>query len=594
MTHSLTLGSLLLTGSPAFADEEHGFWFEVAAEGTDFGTPEAVLRVVTSLLADGAIVTYDNDGNRTIPVRVLVNGPTLDAVAQGEAALRRESKVRNELTWQPPDDLAPASVYDTHPSSMSREQDGSWDLTELRHRQRAVRLSLACAPYAHPVEPVTIEALATGTTTVTVDTCDSATGWTGTRNGVATSGEGPSTIWEAGSVGIMELDNATGFPPETWTLTRTGAVDFTATRYLEVELTTLSAKAGAPLSVSAHLNGSATALPVLQMRRIADGSQYFRVTFDTGGVSASSITFKHTSAAGYGHAWQGLQVRNIARTDVSPNVTKRQSTRIIEVDGTERAPASIHIQSANGTAALDHVVAHTCPEDGSGYSPPLQRWRTVGQTRTPDATAFSGNYELINVTSWVAEVPTATLPEGGYTLSARMRAQVAATVRVSWSTSTIFPDSTTQQGFTLGQEDVDFPADQEWIIVPLAVLSLPSVRTKAGKVQIALQVEAASPSVTLDEAWLFREGVDCATTIVKTDRAHLWLDSPDLSNPGPTVWVGDGRETKVHPGEGLIAQGTHFLSPQGTALFTAALTDNPKADATCFELWHSNVAWGRS
>jgi hypothetical protein len=109
-------------------------------------------------------------------------------------------------------------------------------------------------------------------------------------------------------------------------------------------------------------------------------------------------------------------------------------------------------------------------------------------------------------------------------------------------------------------------------------------------VQIALQVAAASPVVTLDEAWLFREDDDCALTIVKTARPHLWLYSPDLTSPVPRVWIGDGLTTRVHPGTGLEGMGAHVLSPEGTAVFTAALTDYPLTDATFYRRWHSNAA----
>ena len=94
----------------------------------------------------------------------------------------------------------------------------------------------------------------------------------------------------------------------------------------------------------------------------------------------------------------------------------------------------------------------------------------------------------------------------------------------------------------------------------------------------------------LDEAWLFREDDDCALSIVDTARSNLWLDSPGVSDSVETVWVGDDSQTRVHPGEGLIAQGRHVLSPGGTAVFTASLTDNPASDATFYRRWHSNAA----
>lgn len=576
MTHSLTLGSLLLTDP--LPDDDHGYTFSVLAEGAGFGVAQGVREVVTSLLADGDIVRTTRFGNREVSFAVQIEGPTLGALAHGEAALRAELGRRNTLTWQAPDVLSVPTVFDVVDSEMQQTFD---DLDELR-RKRTFVVSLTCSPWARSADLVTVDALSVGASTVSIDDGTSAAGWTGSYEG---SPAVVSTAWEAGSVGVAELDDAVT-APDTWTMTRTGAVDFTSTPYLVVEVRTLASDAAPPINVSA--SADVAPLSLLSVRREA-GSAYYEMIFDLRGTGATSaLTFTHTSRVG--DPWSGMFIRQLSRTSEPPGITARQQARIVDVGGTERTPASIHVQTASGTGSLGQCIVHTCPEDGSGYSPPLQRWRTVGQTRTPDATAFSGTYESINTTSWIAEVPTSALPEGGYVLMARLRAQTAATVTVTWSTSTIFPDATTQEGFTVGTVQHTFDAGNVWNLVKMDALTLPSVRTKAGKVQIALQVAAASPVVTLDEAWLFREDDDCALTIVETARPHLWLDSPDFDSPVPRVWIGDGSTTKVHPGVGLKAMGSHVLSPEGTAVFTAALTDNPSTDATFYRRWHSNAA----
>lgn len=585
MTHSLALGGLTLTGDKSFADPTHGFWFEVAAEGTEFGQPEAVARIITSLLTDGAIVSYDRDDNRTIPVRVRVNGPTLAAVAHGEAALRQESKRRNELTWQPPDTFAPPSVFETFPSSMSRQSDGDWDLDELVRRSRTFGLSLTCSPFARSLEPTTVEALVAGSTTIVVDTCDSATNWTGFRNGFPYAA---SAAWEAGSVGVAELEDAIT-SPETWTLTRASAVDFTSTPYLKIEVRTIASDVGQPMNVAAYAGSvtPANLLPVMSVRRLAGGA-YFEVVYDaTGRGSVSALTFNHVSPPG--HPWQGLFIRSLARTDVTPGTTSRQQTRVIEVGGTERTPASIHVQSVGAELPLTQAIVHTCPGDGSGYSPPLRRWRiSGGSTPIASAPAFSGFYESIVGTGITCDTPTSALPEGGYVLAAYMRSTAATTVSVAWSTSTIFPGGTREEGFTVGSELVTFP-DDGWHIVPLATLSLPSVRTKAGKVRTIIQVPSSSTTIFLDDAWLFRTDKDCALTVLTSPHPHLWINSAGVDAPVPTAWVGDGVDVRVHPGTGLQAMGTHILSPEGTAIFTATLVP-PMTDATFYRRWHSNAA----
>lgn len=566
-----TIGDLCLTSYP----------FGVDADSTvDIGEPEMVVESVTSMLADGDLERVVRHGNRTYVLEVYVEGPSLAELATSEAELRTQlTRTGLLLTHDPGDGFSPASVYEVQTARLTPQRRDDHE----SHLIRKFTLTLTCSGFPRSVDPVVVEALSVpGTETlISVDTCDSATGWTGTRSGA------PQTVSAAltpGSVSVAELDSAVT-SPETWTLTRTGSIDLGTTTYLVVEARTLVS--GADERVSASVGG--VSLPMLEQREMTDGTGYSRLTFDATGFGVvSSVTFSHTSKAG--SAWQGLFIRQVSRTNAPPKITARQITRIIETGGTERTPASLHVSAANGTAPLGLTIVHTSPADGSGYSPPLQRWRTVGQARTADVTAYSGNYELINVTSWVAEVPTSALPEGGYTLLARLRCQTASTVRISYSTSTIFPDSTTQQGFTLGQVDHAFAAANVWELVPLAVLSLPSVRTAAGKVQIALQVEAASPSTTLDEAWLFRVDDDCALTIVETDKPNLWLDSPDLSSSVPRVWVGGDVGSRVHPGTGLKAMGSHVLSQPGTSVFTAAFTDYPNTSSTHYWRWHSNAA----
>lgn len=594
MTHSLTLGSLLLTDP--LPDNDHGYVFSVLADGAGFGVAQGVREIVTSLMADGDLVRTTRFGNREVSFAVQIEGPTLSALAHGEAALRREVGRGNTLTWQAPDVLSVPTVFEVVDSEMSQTFD---DLDELRRRRTFV-LTLTCAPFARSADPVTVDAMVSGTTTVAVDTCDSKTAWSGTRSGaftgVALSSEGVDPPADT-AVEVYEFDEAVT-TPETWTLTRTGAVDFTATPFLVVELKTQATSDGLPLqdvTISAQTSGGLVTLPVVQATRTADNSGYYRLVADaTAAPSASAITFTYRSMAGY--HWQYLGVRNVDRTDISPNITTRQQSRIVEVGGTERTPASIHVSDSTVAGSLGGlVIVHTSPEDGSGYSPPLRRWRTADSTgpETVDAGMLSGKREPVAFVAggFVAEVPTSALPEGGYVLMARMRMAVdPEPVNVAWSTSTIFPDTTTQQGYTNGSAAVAF-ATTAWHLVPLAALSLPSVRTKAGKVQIVIQVPTVDHAqVELDEAWLFRADDDCALTIVRSFLPDLWLDSPDVSSSVPRVWIGDGRDLQVHPGDALDAIGNHVLSPEGTAVFTAALTDYPATEATFYRRWHSNAA----
>lgn len=566
--------------------------YGVDADSTvDPGDPEQFVEELESMWADGDMVSVSGYGNRTYSLTLYIEGASLGDVAEAEAALRRELRRRDLLlTHDPGDTLSVPSAYEVLTSHLAFEREDRHE----RHVLRRFRLTLTCSPFARSVELTTVAALDNPAviTTATIDTCDSATGWTGTRGSRATvPAEGPSTAWEAGAVGIAELD-AEVTAPETWTLTRAGVVDFSQRPYLVAQVRTLASDSGQPLRLLATLSNGQLVRPLLVVR-MADNPAYFQVTFSmVGRGTVDSVGFAHYSRTG--DVWQGLFIRHLSHTNVPPQVTPRQASRVLDVGGTERAPASIHVTTEAETS-LGLTIIHTCPEDGSGYSPPLRRWRTAASTGpvTAQPTAFSLEEEPISHAAggFVAEVPTSALPEGGYVLMAQVRIAHAAggAATLFWSTSTIFPDATEQQGYTNGSTSLTFP-NGDYMLVPVAALSLPSVRTSAGKVQIALQASIDNLAVYLDEAWLFRADDDCALSILWTEQPRLWLDSPDVSSSVPRVWVGDGMDTKVHPGEGLQAMGTHVLTPGGTSVFTATQAYAPLTDASYYKRWLHNAA----
>ena len=572
MTHSLTLGSLLLTDS--LPDDDHGYTFSVLAEGVGFGVAQGVREVVTSLLADGDIVRTTRFGNREVSFAVQIEGPTLGALAHGEAALRREVGRGNTLTWQAPDVLSVSTVFEVVDSEMSQTFD---DLDELR-RKRTFVLTLTCSPFARSKDMVTVAALESGTAAVTVDACTATTGWTGSRSGAGSPALG---IW-TGGVGVVDLDAAVT-SPETWTLTRTGLVDFTSTPYLVIEARTVSPKSQ---GVEAYADGANLQLLASVM---LDGDGWTRFTYLASGV-VSALTFTHTSAPG--EAWQGLIVREVTRTDTAPAETARQVSRILSVSGTERTPASLHVVSPDGVANLDLTIVHTSPEDGSGYSPPLRRWRTVGNTVFTDVTRFSGASEPLFPNFFEAEVPVASLPRGGYLVAACMSKPTPGVAKIQRSTSTAFADGTAD-GFSTRIVSFDFAAANTWYFVPLGILSLPSVRATAGDVRVTI-FDPFNFGISMDEAWLFRIDDDCALTVLDfTSHPNLWLDSPDLTSPVPTVWVGDdaNRADARHPASGLISMGSHVLTPPATSVFVATGdTVWPQVSAAYYPRWHTNAA----
>lgn len=566
------LGDLVLTSYP-FAVEFGG----------SHGAPETREELVESMLADGDIVDVPGYGNREMSLVVYVDGADLADLAENEVTLRREcSKSRNLLTFDPGDGFGPASVFETFTASMVFVKNDSGEMAGMRRWE----LTIPAAPFARSADLTTVEALVAGTTTVSVDTCDATTGWTGTRGG-----ESYSVGTSDGSVWVFELSTAEGFPPEVWTMTRTGTIDVSTTPYLTVVTRTLSSSTLVEAFAGASV--SATQMAPLAIREIASSRVEYVWAVPAGVTSLDAITFRHTSVED-GRVWQGFHIYDISRTDVPPSETARQLTRIIETGGTERTPASIHVEAADGATALSTTVVHTSPEDGSGYSPPLRRWRDSGNLVTTDANTFSGGREPIHPNPFVAKVPTSALPEGGYELVAFLRTDTVGLHRIYWTAGTLFPppNDTVRQGDVESSTLWDCTQALRWEWVSLGLVTLPTVRTQAGTVQIDILRDAGeTAAVEIDEAWLFRVGDDCALSVVNVAAANLWLDSASVESSEPTVWMGDDRETAAHPGEGLFGMGHHVLHPDGTAAFVGTTGgDWPLLSAEFYRRWHSNAA----
>lgn len=579
MTHSLTLGSLLLTGS--MPDDDHGFTFSVLAGDFGFGVAQGVREVVTSLLADGELVRTTRYGNREVAFAVQVEGPSLGALAYGEAALRREVGRANTLTWQAPDVLSVPTVFDVLDSEMSQRFD---DLDELR-RRRTYLVTLTCAPFARSEGLTTFDALEVGAvgSTVQVDNCESTTGWTGTWDG---NPWGVGTT--DGSVYVSELDTEVGFPPSRWTLTRSGAVDLTSTPYLVVQTRTISTS---PI-VAAYPGASASGTPMtlLSSRRIADGRFEFVWQLPSGfvGTTMPAVTFEHTSITD-GNVWQGFHVYDVSRTNLPPSQSPRQLSRMIEVGGTERTPGSLRVAAPDDTSDLALTLVSTWPDDGSGFSPPLRRWRTTGNTETTDAATFSGKREPMWPNYVEHDIPVQSLPDGTYQLMGLLRAASSGDYRV---------DSVIQSrhaGVTLGEttwsETVTLSAGQ-WILVPMGHYRVPIVAARAGEFRVGIKTPDGA-GVEYDEAWLFPMEEDCALTALLSPEPHVWLDSPDLTSPVPQVLEGAASDkSDAHwPKNGVYTMGNHVFTPGRTAVFTATHgVDWPEVTLTYYKRWHSNAA----
>lgn len=579
-THGFDLGTLdLASGQP----HEDGYTLSVLGAGASFGQSQAVVRQIVSMLADGDLVSYDRAGNRVAEFDVLIEGADGVALQAGEVALRRELYRPNAVTWTPPADFSAPTVYEVVTSEMAPKFD---DIDELRTR-RVFHVTLTCAPFARPPAAITVPALAppaVSPTTATINDATSTTGWSARAqtmvDGLVTDIV-PVSVTDLGADGVSVSAECIFLQ---FTYTPPAPIALTGTPYVTVELSgsvpdlfsivhpTGAASGATPTLVRALTNGHTQyVLPVDPARPLVRVDVFWSKTYYP---TPTVVTFN---------------AFDISRTDTLPQISTRQISRIVSVAGTERTPASLAISAPNGTDDLAMTIVHTSPEDGSGYAPPLRRWRVSGGTVTADASTMSGGREpIVLANPFIAEVPNLAVPEGGYLLAARTRIASGTSATINWATDTQIDGAT--EGYVTDAATFDFPSTGNWFFTPIAVLTLPSVRSMSGKVRILL----SSTNAELDEAWLFRVDDGCALTVVHYGaKPRLWLDSPDVSSQVPRIWIGDNtsRADASHPGANLYAHGNHTFTPDAMAVFVGTSgTENPEAALTYYPRWHSNAA----
>lgn len=581
MTHQLTLGSLLLTDS--LPHEDHGYVFNVLADGVSRGVAKGVQEVVRSLLADGDLVRITRYGNREVSFDVQVTGPSLASLSEAEAALRRELGIGNALTWEAPDYLAAATVFDVVTSEMEERFN---DLDELRNT-RTFTVTLTCAPFARSADLTTVAALdipPVTPTTATITNADTTAGFTASKT-VTSFGSGgtavtqfPVTVTDEGSYVRAAASDSYVSVSISYA---TSAVSMASTKYLSVEMS-----GSAPSTFTLTVGGVTKVYAPVLTRANTGGTTLY--VFDTAGGSFTGFAASTPTIGGAGTV--GINVHDISRTDTLPQVSPRQSTRVIEVGGTERAPASLHAYTSSGF--LGNTILHTTPFDASGYTPDLSRWRHTGNTPVANVSSrkITGTWEPLQPNPLVARLLSSQLPRGDYILMAAIKSSLTGERAISWAVKSLLVSSVV--GNVTGTAYYNFPVADRLEYVPLGVLSAPVVRSE-GFLETEVHLSNPSPgSVTLhaEEAWLFADGPDSALSIIGTDEAELWLETADMSSSVPRVWVGNSNG-RFHPNSRLMAHGDHRFSPglvQVTSISDA--NDYLEVDLSYHEHWHSNAA----
>lgn len=562
----------------------------VDADSTvDIGDPEMVVESIASLLADGDLERGTRFGNRTYVLTVYIEGPTLGELANAEASLRNELRKPDLLlTHDPGDSLTPPSVYEVLTARLSPERRDDHE----SHLIRKFSVTLTCAPFAAAASATTVDALTVGASSeVVVDTCDSTTGWTATNNGA------PGTVDPAwlGSSGRLYTYDLSTPGPQTLTLKRTGTIDVTGRPYIRVNV-----HANEPEQTTATATSGASSFPLdlVSSRKSPASSLEYEFVFlvPTGITSLSSLTVSNYSVADA----SAFGISEVAKSGKPPGtIANKQTTRVIEVGGTERTPASIHVAAPDGSSDLGLAIVSTFPGKYAavGFDPAMSRWYTSG-TRTPDATTVSGYRFKLDNGFFESTAPASTFPDGGYQMVALASASTAGTYMVTSIVQTKMGGTILAEW--INDEYVTLGVSPNWILCDLGVPRLPIHSTYSGAdVVLAIKVRNVNGTeltggviAEAQDAWMFPVDDDCGLTAVLTDRAHLWLDSPTASSGKPRLWEGDSadRSGARFPLR-LHTFGTHILTP-GTTGMTAITTgvQNAPVTAEYRKRWLHNAA----
>lgn len=319
----------------------------------------------------------------------------------------------------------------------------------------------------------------------------------------------------------------------------------------------------------------------------------YRAVFDLGEATVvTSLAFNLVGSTAAAPA--SFAVARIERSAAaSPYVsTARQLFRSLQVHGTARAPASLAL--GHESDGLGQTLIYTCAEDGSGYQPPLMQYRVSGAPRVVDASTKSGAYsQMTAATTEVFEIPTRQVPTGLYEILAAVRRTGTDGRSINFTASTRMDDSI-DRAMTAGFRHVppvEFDPLGGWSIVSVTQVSLPRLATDgAGKVRITLRPGA---DLDLDDVWLCNLTTGQITLVSAGANRRLWVDSPTLDRPRPTIWLGDAEDrsdARHATSDEIRAWGVHQFLPGAVNAFSACDAVNAALSLRQHKWFMHNVA----
>ena len=561
----LTLGDLILMGG----DSEADYTISALADDATWGNPAPVEVAVRTLLQNSTSLVTERYDNREAFIRVVVEAPDGVALAEGEAAMFAELGKRNRLTWTPPDDFAPPTVFYVVTSSMDHAFD---DLDDMRNR-RTYGIRLVCEAFARSVDEVTVEAVFQpeegGSPVTPIDTlgdaCSATTGWASAHGVVTTA---------SGSVYSVK----TGIPD----LKRVGTIDMTSTPYLVIDVKTPATSAVLQLIV----NGTYTITPESSAPSPTAGYQRYWFRSPVTSITHFLLYIDLQPSTGR------LYIAEVRKQNNVPAIgTLRQKSFTAAVAGS--APSDGTLEVYHATDGLGQVLLYTWPATGQGFTPALRELLSASGITTTDADLVSGGSNDLASAAVAYDIPGTQVPPGSYEVGAWLQSDSATARPVTVTAETVL--GSTVVGTTTFTKAVDFAATATWYYVPLGRVELPVNHLPDDTeaiVRLTLSSSDAS-GIDVDEAYLFNVDSGALTIVDCEDSTRLWVNSATLDWPMPTIMRGDNEDgsDSYSTGDTVTAPGVHEITPPSINVFAVtpgALDAGVRLRTT--PAWHTHAA----
>lgn len=590
---TLSMLGLTLTSPDSLWVEAAGGYEVCALAGVDFGNASPIRTELPSSLQDGGIVSIEGFENREMSFLVIVQAKTAAGLAQGEADLASVVGRPGELRWTPPAEFGETTAYIVQSSTLEWVTGtDSWDLEELGlsgDPYRTYRIKVTALPFGYSVDEIVVPAVGDGTGTGTTTTPVVTSIW---------AGSGSLSVWAANEtatgrvLGVERPGQPTGVRNQFQAVTGTYGI---------LTLSSLPAMGSDRWVRLEWVASGGMQSPLMGVIAAGGSRQWVPPTSQHGGFTYYLLTSGQAAGA-VGLEWLfqpdvQFAVLSVARQNLMPaTTTTKQLTRLVQVHGTARTPASLRLE--HETLWLGQTLVYSWRGNTAGYSPVLSQYATAATVTAAvtDTAAVNGrNFVVKPGQPAVFEVPADRVPMGGYTLPLRVKVPASGGRSVSVTTATVLGGVVLDQESTSRVRVLSLTTVHTIQSATSAPVTLPVVRTlppSRALVRITISVAAGDGDLLLDEAYLCNDALGAMTVVDCGLRRRLRIDSPTVDSPEPTIWIGNAADWSdaYHVPQTLaVAAEMHEWEPGIMNVITSCTAPNAALSARYRRAYQHNV-----